>query len=169
MSTFNVSYIYLHMVQLLGVHTHLQVPSYFVDAFINQVAPYHFPHWSVQGWSRHVLDFITFQSKKKFHWEMKGVLSTWTTILYAGTLPLFQHFNSDNELQISFKIKQINIETVHGFHCILKHITSSFLLLTLPQSVLMRWLSFLAHLSWKLKWAFLITCRPSSVCPFVCP
>ena len=24
--------------------------------------------------------------------------------------------------------------------------------------------SFLAHLSWKLKWAFLITCRPSSVC-----
>ena len=23
---------------------------------------------------------------------------------------------------------------------------------------------FLAHLSWKLKWAFLITCRPSSVC-----
>ena len=26
---------------------------------------------------------------------------------------------------------------------------------------------FLAHLSWKLKWAFLITCRPSSVCPSV--
>ena len=25
----------------------------------------------------------------------------------------------------------------------------------------------LAHLSWKLKWAFLITCRPSSVCPSV--
>ena len=24
--------------------------------------------------------------------------------------------------------------------------------------------TFLAHLSWKLKWAFLITCRPSSVC-----
>ena len=33
--------------------------------------------------------------------------------------------------------------------------------------------AFLAHLSWKLKWAFLITCRPSSVCPsvrpYVCP
>ena len=28
---------------------------------------------------------------------------------------------------------------------------------------------FLAHLSWKLKWAFLITCRPSSGCPSVCP
>ena len=28
---------------------------------------------------------------------------------------------------------------------------------------------FLAHLSWKLKWAFLITCRPASVCPSVCP
>ena len=28
-------------------------------------------------------------------------------------------------------------------------------------------ISFLAHLSWKLKWAFLITCRPSSVCPSV--
>ena len=28
---------------------------------------------------------------------------------------------------------------------------------------------FLAHLSWKLKWAFLITLRPSSVCPSVCP
>ena len=27
---------------------------------------------------------------------------------------------------------------------------------------------FLAHLSWKLKWAFLITCRPASVCPSVC-
>ena len=27
---------------------------------------------------------------------------------------------------------------------------------------------FLAHLSWKLKWAFLITCRPSYVCLFVC-
>ena len=27
---------------------------------------------------------------------------------------------------------------------------------------------FLAHLSWKLKWAFLITCRPSSVCLSVC-
>ena len=27
---------------------------------------------------------------------------------------------------------------------------------------------FLAHLSWKLKWAFLITCRPSSVRPSVC-
>ena len=27
---------------------------------------------------------------------------------------------------------------------------------------------FLAHLSWKLKWAFLITCCPSSVCPSVC-
>ena len=27
---------------------------------------------------------------------------------------------------------------------------------------------FLAHLSWKLKWAFLITCRPSSVCSSVC-
>ena len=26
----------------------------------------------------------------------------------------------------------------------------------------------LAHLSWKLKWAFLITCPPSSVCPSVC-
>ena len=26
---------------------------------------------------------------------------------------------------------------------------------------------FLAHLSWKLKWAFLITFRPSSVCPSV--
>ena len=26
----------------------------------------------------------------------------------------------------------------------------------------------LAHLSWKLKWAFLITCRPSSVRPSVC-
>ena len=29
-------------------------------------------------------------------------------------------------------------------------------------------LTFLAHLSWKLKWAFLIACRPSSVCPSVC-
>ena len=29
--------------------------------------------------------------------------------------------------------------------------------------------SFLAQLSWKLKWAFLITCRPSSVCLSVCP
>ena len=28
--------------------------------------------------------------------------------------------------------------------------------------------SFLAHLSWKLKWAFLIVFRPSSVCPSVC-
>ena len=28
--------------------------------------------------------------------------------------------------------------------------------------------TFLAHLSWKLKWAFLITCRPSSVCLSVC-
>ena len=28
-------------------------------------------------------------------------------------------------------------------------------------------LTFLAHLSWKLKWAFLITCRPASVCPSV--
>ena len=28
---------------------------------------------------------------------------------------------------------------------------------------------FLAHLSWKLKWAFLITCRPLSVCLSVCP
>ena len=28
---------------------------------------------------------------------------------------------------------------------------------------------FLAHLSWKLKWAFLIAFRPSSVCPSVCP
>ena len=28
---------------------------------------------------------------------------------------------------------------------------------------------FLAHLSWKLKWAFLITCRPASVCPSVRP
>ena len=28
-------------------------------------------------------------------------------------------------------------------------------------------LSFLAHLSWKLKWAFLIAFRPSSVCPSV--
>ena len=28
--------------------------------------------------------------------------------------------------------------------------------------------NFLAHLSWKLKWAFLITCRPASVCPSVC-
>ena len=28
-------------------------------------------------------------------------------------------------------------------------------------------LEFLAHLSWKLKWAFLITCRPASVCPSV--
>ena len=27
---------------------------------------------------------------------------------------------------------------------------------------------FLAHLSWKLKWAFLITCCPSSVCSSVC-
>ena len=27
--------------------------------------------------------------------------------------------------------------------------------------------SFFTHLSWKLKWAFLITCRPSSVCPSV--
>ena len=27
---------------------------------------------------------------------------------------------------------------------------------------------FLAHLSWKLKWAFLITCRPSSVRLSVC-
>ena len=27
---------------------------------------------------------------------------------------------------------------------------------------------FLAHLSWKLKWAFLITFRPSSVCLSVC-
>jgi hypothetical protein len=25
-------------------------------------------------------------------------------------------------------------------------------------------MSFLAHLSWKLKWAFLIACCPSSVC-----
>ena len=25
-------------------------------------------------------------------------------------------------------------------------------------------IQFLAHLSWKLKWTFLITCRPSSVC-----
>ena len=36
-----------------------------------------------------------------------------------------------------------------------------------------RWWSkyyhFLAHLSWKLKWAFLITCRPSSLCPSVRP
>ena len=31
----------------------------------------------------------------------------------------------------------------------------------------MQW-TFLAHLSWKLKWAFLITCRPSSVCLSVC-
>ena len=30
------------------------------------------------------------------------------------------------------------------------------------------WL-LLAHLSWKLKWAFLITCRPSAVCLSVCP
>jgi hypothetical protein len=29
-------------------------------------------------------------------------------------------------------------------------------------------LSFLAHLSWKLKWAFLIALCPSSVCPSVC-
>ena len=29
-------------------------------------------------------------------------------------------------------------------------------------------LLFLAHLSWKLKWAFLITCHPSSVCLSVC-
>ena len=29
--------------------------------------------------------------------------------------------------------------------------------------------AFLAHLSWKLKWAFLITCHPSSVCLSVCP
>ena len=29
-------------------------------------------------------------------------------------------------------------------------------------------LRFLAHLSWKLKWAFLITCRPASVYPSVC-
>ena len=28
--------------------------------------------------------------------------------------------------------------------------------------------AFLAHLSWKLKWALLITCRPSSVCLSVC-
>ena len=28
--------------------------------------------------------------------------------------------------------------------------------------------NFLAHLSWKLKWAFLITCCPSSVCLSVC-
>ena len=28
--------------------------------------------------------------------------------------------------------------------------------------------SFLAHLSWKLKWAILIACCPSSVCPSVC-
>ena len=31
------------------------------------------------------------------------------------------------------------------------------------------YLYYLAHLSWKLKWAFLITCRPSSVCPSVRP
>ena len=30
-------------------------------------------------------------------------------------------------------------------------------------------MGFLAHLSWKLKWAFLITCRPSSVRPSVYP
>ena len=29
-------------------------------------------------------------------------------------------------------------------------------------------ISFLAHLSWKLKWAYLITCHPSSVCLSVC-
>ena len=29
--------------------------------------------------------------------------------------------------------------------------------------------AFLAHLSWKLKWAFLIACRSSSVCPSVRP
>jgi hypothetical protein len=28
---------------------------------------------------------------------------------------------------------------------------------------------FLAHLSWKLKWAILIARCPSSVCPSVCP
>ena len=42
-----------------------------------------------------------------------------------------------------------------------------------PDNIL-KWLKisktfFLAHLSWKLKWAFLITCRPSSVCLSVRP
>ena len=32
---------------------------------------------------------------------------------------------------------------------------------------MINWL-FLAHLSWMIKWAFLITCRPSTVCPSVC-
>ena len=42
--------------------------------------------------------------------------------------------------------------------------------LNLTQSIFeLRKLRFLAHLSWKLKWAFLITCRPSSVCPSICP
>ena len=39
-------------------------------------------------------------------------------------------------------------------------VISSNLALSLP---------FLAHLNWQFNWAFLITCRPSSVCPSVRP
>jgi hypothetical protein len=41
-------------------------------------------------------------------------------------------------------------------------------ILTITETICPQWLCFLAHLSWKLKWAFLIARCPASVCLSVC-
>ena len=70
----------------------------------------------------------------------------------------FSHF--DFLSRITWPIQPNSAENIHGvrrflrrYGCYIVHLRDS------------KWI--LAHLSWKLKWAFLITCRPASVCPSV--
>ena len=55
------------------------------------------------------------------------------------------------------------VKSIHSWLCLF---FNGLLAQKTPQT---RWNLFLAHLSCKLKWAFLIAFRPASVCPSVCP
>ena len=84
--------------------------------------------------------------------------------------------NSQDMIVVTVEIKQLQqiartppiLYCFHHLSCRIGGCYHLFLAGT-PMSIVNE--NFLVHLSWKLKWAFLITCRPSSVClslrPFV--
>jgi hypothetical protein len=77
-----------------------------------------------------------------------------------------QYYNIHNLWQLSYKRKRMNRVCLQ--YCKRKQdILFFFFFLHHFDFKKIQVAQFLADLSWKLKWAFLIACRPSSVCPSV--